>query len=175
MSSPAQAAASANSPAGIDYALSNIAGVASGEQGSQAISDIVSKFERPANPAPEISKDISTYPQAQQAVSLLGTGSAFDRIVKAIFTAPAQVFQGVSGHNVNASPTGPNSVLGAAGASGSGIASFLGIPLPSNAIVRGGEMLAGGVLILLGLIMITLGGRGTPQTQAVRAVRTVAR
>ena len=44
----------ANSPAGIDYALQRIAGVARGQKGAQAISSIVSRFERPANPAGEI-------------------------------------------------------------------------------------------------------------------------
>lgn len=44
----------ANSPAGLDYALQRIAGVARGQKGAQAISSIVSRFERPANPAGEI-------------------------------------------------------------------------------------------------------------------------
>lgn len=44
----------ATSPAGINYALQRIAGVARGEHGAQAIADIVSRFERPANPSAEI-------------------------------------------------------------------------------------------------------------------------
>lgn len=47
-----------------------------------------------------------------------GTGSGVQQegfgsnALKAIFTAPAQVFQGVTGKNVHASPTGPQSILG---------------------------------------------------------------
>jgi len=51
----------ANSPAGIDYALGRIQTVAQGLQGQGAISNIVSKFERPADPAAEISRATSIY------------------------------------------------------------------------------------------------------------------
>lgn len=42
------------SPAGIDYALSHIATVAGGLKGQQAVTNIVRRFERPANPDAEI-------------------------------------------------------------------------------------------------------------------------
>lgn len=51
----------AESPAGIDYALSRIASVARGQHGQQAISSIVSRFERPADPRSEIQGAISAY------------------------------------------------------------------------------------------------------------------
>lgn len=68
--------------------------------------------------------------------------------------------------------------LAAAGGAGSGIAKFLGVPtLPKNAIQRGGEMLAGGVLVLLGLILAGIAaGRETGATAAAKpAVRVVTR
>jgi hypothetical protein len=51
----------AESPAGIDYALSRIAGVARGQRGQQAISSIVSRFERPADPQSEIQGALAAY------------------------------------------------------------------------------------------------------------------
>lgn len=51
-----QAQAWATSPAGINYALDRIASVARGLHGAQAVSAIVSRFERPANPAGEIAR-----------------------------------------------------------------------------------------------------------------------
>ncbi|HKB41316.1 MAG TPA: M23 family metallopeptidase [Gemmataceae bacterium] len=49
------------SPQGLNYALDKIAGVAGGLQGKQAINAIVSKFERPGNPAAEIGKALAYY------------------------------------------------------------------------------------------------------------------
>jgi hypothetical protein len=51
----------ANSPAGIAYALNQIARVAGGKHGRQAIAAIVSRFERPAAPGAEIAKASSRY------------------------------------------------------------------------------------------------------------------
>jgi len=51
----------AESPAGIDYALNRIAGVARGLHGQQAIAAISRRFERPADPASEIAKASALY------------------------------------------------------------------------------------------------------------------
>lgn len=51
----------AESRAGIDYALGQIAGVARGQRGASAISNIVRRFERPQNPGAEIQRALSTY------------------------------------------------------------------------------------------------------------------
>lgn len=59
--SPTQINAWAWSPAGIDYALSGISHVAAGLRGGQAVSNIVSRFERPADPAGEIQRAIAAY------------------------------------------------------------------------------------------------------------------
>src|SRR5215831_7275475 len=58
---PSAAQAWAMSPAGINYALDQIAGVARGQTGRQAIQSIVSRFERPANPAGEIQGALGAY------------------------------------------------------------------------------------------------------------------
>ena len=58
ISNPAQWAWSKQ---GINYALQRIAGVARGEKGAQAITDIVSRFERPANPSAEIAGAENAY------------------------------------------------------------------------------------------------------------------
>jgi hypothetical protein len=49
------------SPAGVNYALDGIAGVAKGLHGRQAINAIVSRFERPANPGREIAGALAAY------------------------------------------------------------------------------------------------------------------
>src|SRR5674476_538867 len=51
----------ARSNAGINYALNNIAGVARGLTGKDAISAIVTKFERPAAPQAEVAKAYDIY------------------------------------------------------------------------------------------------------------------
>jgi len=51
----------AESPAGIDYAIQQIAKVAKGKTGADAINAIVSSFERPANPQNEIAGALSVY------------------------------------------------------------------------------------------------------------------
>lgn len=54
---PQQAAAFANSPAGINLAVDGIAKYARGLHGAQGIAAAVRGFERPANPAAEIARD----------------------------------------------------------------------------------------------------------------------
>jgi hypothetical protein len=51
----------AESPAGIDYALRQIAGVARGLRGRSAVANIVSRFERPANVPREIAGALASY------------------------------------------------------------------------------------------------------------------
>src|SRR5499427_10888405 len=58
---PQAAQAWAWSPAGIDYALGQIQSVAGGLQGAPAVTNIVSRFERPANIPREISGALSAY------------------------------------------------------------------------------------------------------------------
>jgi hypothetical protein len=54
-------AAWANSPAGIQYALRQMASVAGGLHGQAAVAAIARRFERPANPGAEIATALSYY------------------------------------------------------------------------------------------------------------------
>jgi hypothetical protein len=58
---PQAAQAWASSPAGIDYALGQIQGVAGGLTGREAIYNISSRFERPADVAGEVADAIAHY------------------------------------------------------------------------------------------------------------------
>jgi hypothetical protein len=57
------------SPEGIKYALNQIAPVARGLKGQQAISNIVTRFERPADPSSEIAKAVGAYGQSLPAAA----------------------------------------------------------------------------------------------------------
>jgi hypothetical protein len=75
------------SPQGLDFALSRIAKVAAGKRGADAVRAIVSQFERPADPAGEISR----------AIAGLGTGAPVPPSVPsapAVPPAPASAPQG---------------------------------------------------------------------------------
>ena len=68
---PAQgkdAAAWSWSQQGIDYWLDQVASVAGGRTGADAISHIVNGFEHPSNPTKEISDSIAVYPQFQALI-----------------------------------------------------------------------------------------------------------
>jgi hypothetical protein len=49
------------SPHGIAYALGQMKGVAGGQRGAQAVKSIVTRFERPADPASEIQGALAAY------------------------------------------------------------------------------------------------------------------
>jgi hypothetical protein len=51
---------------GIDYAIDQIASVAAGQTGQQAISAIVTQFERPADPSHDLTTAWATYQQLQK-------------------------------------------------------------------------------------------------------------
>jgi hypothetical protein len=65
------------SPAGINYALDRIAGVAAGKRGQAAVQAIVTGFERPANPGREIAGASRAYGRAAGPGRALAA-SAFD-------------------------------------------------------------------------------------------------
>jgi len=65
-------AAWANSPAGIDYAVSQMAQHAKGLTGQKAVAAIVTNFERPADPTGEIAKAWGGYQQFAQAAQAGG-------------------------------------------------------------------------------------------------------
>lgn len=59
----------ANSPAGLNYALDNVAGAARGLAGMGAINAIVTSFERPADPVSEVSRSSVRYAGIHRAIS----------------------------------------------------------------------------------------------------------
>lgn len=78
-----------------------------------------------------------------------------------ILTAPAQVFQGITGHNVGASPTGPGSVLHTATGAATGIFGPL-IDFVKGSAIRVAEVVGGAILILVGLFILTRGRLPAP-------------
>jgi hypothetical protein len=81
--SPNAAQAWATSAPGIDYALRQIASVAGGLRGQSAVSNIVSRFERPANIPHEIAGALSAYGAPLPASLPLARGSVAQNPVAA--------------------------------------------------------------------------------------------
>lgn len=171
-----EAQAWANSPTGVNYALAGIANVAAGESGDKAITDIVSKFEHPKDPAAEISAAENSYPSAAFNVQLKkenigsfrGLGGSLQQLgnFSSFGIIPANQFGSPSVSNL-AGTVGAG--LGALG--GTGFKLFFGISLQ-----RGLEMFAGGVLIVLGIVMVGKGAAASsPAQQTVAASNTVRR
>lgn len=61
------------SPAGLNYALQRIQSVAGGLHGAQAVSNIVSRFERPADIPGETARALAGYPGAQAGGGAMGS------------------------------------------------------------------------------------------------------
>jgi len=78
------------SPAGIDYALRHIATVAGGQTGAQAVSSIVSRFERPANIPREIAGALGALGLPVSSASGYTTGQGRS-------VSPVQATQGGTG------------------------------------------------------------------------------
>lgn len=89
---PVSAAAWANSPAGIQYALQGIASVAQGLKGSAAVSAIVSDFEQPLAPAPEIAASDVTYASGgvPRLTTTIGAPTPSTGGSGGLFTSPTQ-------------------------------------------------------------------------------------
>lgn len=75
----------ANSAEGIDYALGKIAEVAGGETGGVAVTSIVTGFEHPAQPGPEIGRAVGRLGQQRFTIgSLQGTDAGIQNIKQAL-------------------------------------------------------------------------------------------
>lgn len=147
---PKDAESWANSPAGINYALSGIQGVAQGTTGQQAITNIVTLFEQPLNPGAEISRASSQYSNWQTNI----VGGKF------AFTTQTDTGLGLSpssGGISSSSGAGIGDVVKAGGSVVSGAEStgkFLANITNVNFLFRAGEVIAGGVLALTGLYLL---------------------
>lgn len=117
---------------GVDYAIDQIAKVAEGRTGSDAITQIVTRFERPANPAGEIARAEGVYAgYVKGGISATGPGGTITP----------------SGPGA----TNPGGVIG--GAAGAlGVVDSIGKALSVLFSLRGLEMLSGFVLIILGVL-----------------------
>ncbi len=140
---PTAANAWANSRAGIDYALQQIANVSRGSTGPQAVSKIVYQFERPADPVNETLKANGAYPGVKAAIA----GKNYGAITGGSTPQPAP------GLAPPPSIPGIGTIPGIVGGVES-VGSFLGKLTDPNFWLRvlqiiGGAALAGGGLFLL--------------------------
>lgn len=116
------------SPAGVDYALASMSKVAGGLRGPAAVTAIVTRFERPANPGAETAAALSDYGHAPSTRSKGAAGAV----------------------------TGGGGSSGG-GSSGGGGGIFGGIESAISFVfsIRFVEIVGGGVLVLLGLLLLT--------------------
>jgi hypothetical protein len=132
----------ANSPAGVDYALGRIQTVAGGLTGSSAIENIVSRFERPVDPAGEISRSIQTYATG-------GGPGGFD------YSKPSSAYPGAGTAPLAGIPGG-SQIEGAAGAVSSAVGSIsnAGDLIKFVTSWRFAEIIGGSLLLLVGLVLL---------------------
>ncbi len=127
----------ANSPEGIDYAMRQIKTAIGTANGLDAITVGVEKFERPANPGPEISNDYNWYlKQVKRAAGRPPTAAAkgYHPI-----TSAQEALQGSASETL----FGTSSVTGAITSAVSGWVSGI-----EGFVIRGGKILLGIVLIV---------------------------
>lgn len=153
----------ANSPAGVNYALSRIKLVTpETDTGTNAIHDIVYKFERPANPEAEFNAAVQTYYRSGVDSADANLTDPLNRLAEA----------GSKGLASGVKAAG-NSVLAPFEAAKT---FFEWITNPKN-IVRLGEIGLGVILLVLGLILVgraSLQQAGNPQRQLAGAAATAA-
>lgn len=156
---PQQANAWAWSSEGIDYALNAIQRVAGGQKGSAAISSIVTGFERPQNPQAEYNGAIASYPQAtlqaQQLISAKGSSSSGGGGNAGILGGWLQKHTNlpswlISGGLVGNAPGEAKQTVSDAEA----VADFLGKLTDAGFVLRVGQVVAGAVLVLLGIYLL---------------------
>jgi hypothetical protein len=87
----------ANTPAGIDYAMQKIAGVARGLTGKSSVTAIVTKFERPAKPATEVANAMAGYTAQESQLARSNTGPSVVVATQTSAVNPSQY--GLSGGN----------------------------------------------------------------------------
>ena len=106
---------------------------------------------------------ISYLPQNSSGLS----ASEAWKITRAIVTAPAQVFHGVTGKNVHASPTGPNSLAGVTGLDS------IGKDVMYAVIILGGGLVMITGLALIGIDLGIAAHSALTSTRPVRAARRI--
>ncbi len=129
---------------GIDYAIDQLAAVSAGQTGNAAITSIVSRFERPADPSAEIAKAEGYYSAAKALTSsgLPTTGGGVSGAVQGVASGVGGAVGGAVGGVTGA-------VSGVTGAVGSIEDAFKFI-----FSYRFLEILGGGALVLVGIIAL---------------------
>lgn len=129
----------ARSNAGIQYALNRIASVAKGLTGKDAISAIVTKFERPAEPQAEVTKAYDIYRQSPSTSAKPGTNESAN--------LPPERTGGQTGNmsNREGSSSDPKTIPGIS------VLSALG---KKDTYVRAGEAIAGVVCLFMGINLL---------------------
>lgn len=154
------------SPSGIEYALNRISSVASGLKGDQAVSAIVSRFERPADPNAEIGRAQIYYRSLYKQAG--GSPAKLPAVLQDAPTGPG----GVSGAVDTAVDTAKSTVNTTVDAAQS-VGSFLGKITDPDNLIRAGQLVAGAVLILLGVYLLAR-QIGLPSPPTVAPVRKAA-
>jgi hypothetical protein len=151
------------SDAGVDYALRQMQSVAGGLKGRQAVRAIVYRFERPKNPAAEYKAAVGALPSNDGGPSGGGGLGAILHGANVVVTSVVP---------------GAGAAEGAVGAAGSVIhgaeatATFLGHLTDPKYLLRGLEVVAGGLFVLFGLYL--LGRQAGVVQRAQGAAMTVA-
>lgn len=133
------------SPEGIDYALSHVAKVSAGKKGAAAVQAIVGQFERPADPAGEISRALASYggqPAGGRTVAsaapaaATGAGGSIDPVLLALYSGNLQTLGAPSLTpllalalgDTSAASTAPAAAATAAAARAASPTRFAGVP-----------------------------------------------
>jgi hypothetical protein len=166
----------ANSPTGIDYALHQMANVAAGLTGGAAINSIVLRFERPADPTHDL-QTASTYYATQGKGFGSGSLSAAAGAIGGLANTFVQGNEALlSGAENIASGKGPQQLAkNVAGLTGlDAIAAVITWPFKEHNMIRIGEVIAGSVLVLVGLLIVAKAATGSSASTATKsAVRKV--
>ena len=174
---PASANAWAWSPAGIDYALGRMSSVAGNQKGPTAVHSIVYDFERPANPAKEYAGALAVYDKSARTnkgssfwADVAGAAVAGLPLVGPVASAVGSATGGVG--NLVGDVTG--GVSGAAGGLTGGLDS-IAKAFEFLVSIRFLEVVAGGVLLMLGVYLLARRVGLAPQARTIAAATPAGR
>jgi hypothetical protein len=152
LSDPNAANAWANSPVGITWALEQMAAVARGLTGASAINSIVYNFEAPADKPKEVRLATANYGKATALLSMIkggGVTSSLGGLIGNTADGANSLLTHVPGVQQTETAVG-----GAASAIDS-IGKFLSKITTVSFLLRAGEVIAGAVLLLAGLYLMS--------------------
>lgn len=139
---PSEANAWAWSPAGIDYTLARMSGVAGNQKGAQAVHSLVFGFERPADPRGEFLRAMGVYDGTSKS-----GGGGFWHDVKGVL-----LWDPFPGGNP-AAAAGAATAEATAGTAES-VASFVGTVTSASFWLRALEVVGGGLILVFGVYLL---------------------